>query len=82
VIKLKSRKSILQVPKKNISFFLLGKRRCPGEALAKSAIFLFFVGVMQKFQLLPEPGKGFIQTELKSGLIQAPKPYKMLIVPR
>ena len=50
--------------------------------MAKSAIFLFFVGVMQKFQLLPEPGKGFIQTELKSGLIQAPKPYKMLIVPR
>ncbi|XP_018057725.1 PREDICTED: probable cytochrome P450 305a1 [Atta colombica] len=66
----------------NIILFGKGKRRCPGEALAKSATFLFFVGIMQKFQLLPEPGKGFIQTELKSGLILAPKPYKMLIVPR
>ncbi|KAG5310534.1 CP305 protein, partial [Acromyrmex insinuator] len=66
----------------NIILFGKGKRRCPGEALAKSATFLFFVGIMQKFQLLPEPGKGSIQTELNIGLLCEPKPYKMLIVPR
>lgn len=66
----------------NIILFGKGKRRCPGEALAKSATFLFFIGVMQKFQLLPEPGKGFIQTELTSGIIYGPKPYETLIVPR
>jgi len=50
--------------------------------LAKSATFFFFVGVIQKFQLLPEPGKESIKIESKSGLIREPKPYKMLIVPR
>jgi len=63
-------------------FCLSGKRRCPGEALARSAIFLLFVGVMQKYRLLPEPGKESIKMELTSGLILALKPYEMLILPR
>ncbi|KYN45015.1 hypothetical protein ALC56_00489 [Trachymyrmex septentrionalis] len=73
---------VYQKQHENIILFGKGKRRCPGEALAKSATFFFFVGVIQKFQLLPEPGKESIQIESKSGLIREPKPYKMLIVPR
>ncbi|XP_012535700.1 probable cytochrome P450 305a1 [Monomorium pharaonis] len=66
----------------NIITFGKGKRRCPGAALAKSAMFLLFVGVMQKYRLLPVPGKGYIKTDFTSGLIAAPKPYEMLIVSR
>lgn len=71
------------VQRGNISFFSsLGRRRCPGEALAKSAIFLLFIGVMQKYRLLPMPGKKSIKMELNTGLTISLKPYEMLIVPR
>jgi len=63
-------------------FYLSGKRRCPGEALARSALFLLFVGVMQKYRLLPVPGKESIKMDFTSGLILALKPYEMLILPR
>lgn len=66
----------------NIILFGKGKRRCPGEALAKSALFLLFVGVMQKYCLLPVPGKKSIKMDLSIGLIMSLKPYEMLIVPR
>lgn len=59
-----------------------GKRRCPGEALAKSAIFLLFVGVMQKYRLLPAPNEESVKLEITSGLTIAPKPYKAFLVPR
>ncbi|XP_029161083.1 probable cytochrome P450 305a1 [Nylanderia fulva] len=66
----------------NFTPFGKGKRRCPGEALAKSALFLLLVGVLQKYNLLPVPGEKSITAEFTSGLIISPKPYKMLIVPR
>ncbi|XP_011646186.1 probable cytochrome P450 305a1 [Pogonomyrmex barbatus] len=69
-------------PHENILLFGKGKRRCPGEALARSAMFLLFVGVMQKYRLLPMPGEKFIKMELSAGLTIAPKPYEMLILPR
>ena len=34
--------------------FSVGKRRCPGEGLAKANIFLIFTSMMQKFRFLPE----------------------------
>ncbi|XP_071634784.1 probable cytochrome P450 305a1 [Temnothorax longispinosus] len=69
-------------PHDSIILFGKGKRRCPGAALARSAIFLLFVGVMQKYRLLPVPGKKSIKMELTTGLTIAPKPYEMLVVPR
>ncbi|XP_067207678.1 probable cytochrome P450 305a1 [Linepithema humile] len=69
-------------PDKNIIIFGKGKRRCPGESLAKTAIFLLFAGVMQRYRLLPIPGKETIEAEIGTGLTIAPKPYEMLIIPR
>ncbi|CAL7939980.1 unnamed protein product [Xylocopa violacea] len=69
-------------PDTNIIQFGKGKRRCPGEVLAKNALFLFFVGVLQKFTLLPVPGKGPYSMEFIFGLTTVPKPYKLLTVPR
>ncbi|XP_076623309.1 putative cytochrome P450 305a1 [Colletes latitarsis] len=59
-----------------------GRRRCPGNILAKSALFLLFVGVMKKYSLLPVPSKGPWTVETIPGLIMSPKPYDVLIVPR
>ncbi|XP_014476523.1 PREDICTED: probable cytochrome P450 305a1 [Dinoponera quadriceps] len=66
----------------NLITFGKGKRRCPGEALAKSAIFLLFVGVMQKYRLLPISCEESVKLVLNSGLTISPKPYKVLLVPR
>jgi hypothetical protein len=60
----------------------LGHRRCPGEALSKTAIFLLFVGIMQNYRLLPKPGNQNIKMDINPGLTLSPKPYEMLIVPR
>ncbi|KAL0099680.1 hypothetical protein PUN28_019821 [Cardiocondyla obscurior] len=69
-------------PSDNVILFGKGKRRCPGEILAKSAIFLLFIGVMQKYRLLPIPGKRSIEMKLSTGLTLTPKPYEMLLVPK
>lgn len=62
-------------------FFFLGHRRCPGEIVAKSAIFLIFSGVMRHFQLLP--GNNDIpDLEPQPGLTISPKPYHVLLVER
>ncbi|XP_043286114.1 probable cytochrome P450 305a1 [Venturia canescens] len=63
-------------------FFGGGHRRCPGEAETKATLFLFFVGIMHRFQLLPKPGEGLPDTEPSQGLMMSPKPYESLFVPR
>lgn len=66
----------------NIILFGKGHRRCPGEALARTGMFLIFVGIMQKYRLLPMPGKQNVKMEINPGLTLSAKPYEMLIVPR
>lgn len=61
---------------------IAGKRRCPGEILAQSAIFILFVGVMQKYSLVPVPGKGPYSVEINYGMAISPKPYETLAIPR
>nr|XP_033183429.1 probable cytochrome P450 305a1 [Bombus vancouverensis nearcticus] len=59
-----------------------GRRRCPGEVLAKSALFILFTGIMQKYNLRPVPGKGPNSVEIIYGLTSSPKPYEVLVTPR
>ncbi|XP_014612259.1 PREDICTED: probable cytochrome P450 305a1 [Polistes canadensis] len=66
----------------NLTLFGKGNRRCPGEKLAKSAIFLLFVGIMQKYTLLPIQDKGPYVIEIIPGLTLSPKPYEVLVVPQ
>ncbi|XP_033223928.1 probable cytochrome P450 305a1 [Belonocnema kinseyi] len=66
----------------NLILFGQGKRRCPGEILARSAIFLLFSGVLQRFELHPLPGQQPPVLNIVPGLTISPKPYEILLVPR
>ncbi|RVE46694.1 hypothetical protein evm_008657 [Chilo suppressalis] len=61
--------------------FGLGRRRCPGDSLAKSFIFIVFVGILQKYRL--ECSNGVLPSpEPVIGLISAPRPYTAEFKPR
>ncbi|KFB45025.1 AGAP005656-PA-like protein [Anopheles sinensis] len=68
-----------------LMFFGIGKRRCLGEVLARACLFTFFVGIMQKFELLepvnPQPGME-PSTVLRPGITLSPKPYDVVFKPR
>lgn len=70
----------------NVSFnaevCVLGKRRCLGEALGKSSLFLFFTGLMHNFTLNtcsegPQP-----QVDGINGFTISPQPFKAFLIPR
>uniref|UniRef100_A0A182UIL2 Cytochrome P450 n=1 Tax=Anopheles melas TaxID=34690 RepID=A0A182UIL2_9DIPT len=68
-----------------LMFFGIGKRRCLGEVLARACLFTFFVGVMQKFELLkPEGGNREMEPSivLRPGITLSPKPYEVVFRPR
>ncbi|XP_067946650.1 cytochrome P450 2D26-like [Watersipora subatra] len=63
--------------------FGLGRRVCPGESLAKMEFFIFFVTLLQRFDVcLPE---GVTMTD-KAGpndtVVRAPPPYKLIFTAR
>ncbi|XP_078042160.1 putative cytochrome P450 305a1 isoform X2 [Augochlora pura] len=69
-------------PDVNSVTFGKGRRKCPGAVLAKTSTFIIFVGVMQKFTVLPIPGKEPKSIEIIPGIAITPKPYEVLLVPR
>ncbi|XP_028159269.1 probable cytochrome P450 305a1 [Ostrinia furnacalis] len=61
--------------------FGLGRRRCPGDSLAKSFIFIVFVGVLQKYRI--EHCNGVLPSgDPIIGLISSPRPYAADFIPR
>ncbi|XP_035913568.1 probable cytochrome P450 305a1 [Anopheles stephensi] len=69
-----------------LMFFGIGKRRCLGEVLARACLFTFFVGVMQKFELLKPTEASDPEAEpsivLRPGITLSPKPYTVVFRPR
>ncbi len=49
--------------------FSTGKRVCIGENLAKNQMFLFTSCLVQRFHILPEPGKPFPTLTVKTGSV-------------
>ncbi|KAG7189775.1 hypothetical protein KM043_017438 [Ampulex compressa] len=62
--------------------FGLGKRRCPGEALARSSLFLFFTYAIHYFHFEISPAHGKPDPEGYDGFVISPKPYYLKLTPR
>ncbi|XP_053209396.1 cytochrome P450 2C15-like [Panonychus citri] len=62
-----------------------GKRVCPGESLANLQLFLYVVSILQKFKVLPEPGKQISFESRYNGGRQPKNPiyviFKQLTIP-
>ncbi|KAG8035088.1 hypothetical protein G9C98_001578 [Cotesia typhae] len=69
-------------PSKKLTFFGGGHRRCPGETVAKSEVFLLFAGIMKNFKLLPMCDNDLPDINPQPGLTISPKPYEVLLVKR
>ena len=62
--------------------FQIGKRVCPGEGLAKAELFLFLVGLIQKFKFEPERPGTTVDYTLKHGFTWIPQRHDKIIVTR
>ena len=51
--------------------FSVGKRQCPGEGVARAEIFLFFVGLLQRFKFEPAGGKDEIHIGSHHGITRS-----------
>lgn len=55
-----------------------GKRKCLGERLARDELFLFFTGLIQAFNIVPENDE--VNFEGQTGLfLREPKPFKVVL---
>ena len=56
-----------------------GKRKCLGELVARASLFMFTVGILQKFTVdVPPNGKMPDTKAQSSGLIASPTPYELV----
>ena len=68
------------IPSNYVISFGVGPRQCLGEQLARMEVFIFLVGMIQKFEFLPDPS----QYELpiieqgSLGFVYLPLPYKLV----
>ncbi|KAI1892067.1 hypothetical protein AGOR_G00150160 [Albula goreensis] len=61
--------------------FSIGKRKCPGEPLARMELFLFFTSLLQRFSFLPPTGKE-LTFKYEIGITCGPKPFEICAVTR
>ncbi|XP_063236602.1 methyl farnesoate epoxidase-like isoform X2 [Bacillus rossius redtenbacheri] len=62
--------------------FGLGKRRCLGEALARTSLFVFFTTLLHNFTLSQPPGLPPPSTQGYDGVTISPRPFAALLTPR
>lgn len=66
----------------NFMPFGMGKRRCIGESLAKSSLFLFFASFLHAFDIEPTEGETLPDLLGSDGITLSPNPYKVLVTKR
>ncbi|CAH0716015.1 unnamed protein product, partial [Brenthis ino] len=65
----------------HIYSFGLGRRRCPGDSLAKSFIFIVFVGIIQKYRI--ECSNGVLPSDIPDiGMLSSAKPFTAEFIAR
>ena len=63
--------------------FSVGKRICLGETLARQELFIFFVGLMQRFRVAASPEHQLPSEHLGThGITRAPMAYKVVFIKR
>ena len=62
--------------------FQIGKRVCPGEGLAKAELFLFLVGLIQKFKFEPETPGTIVDYTMIPGFTWVPHRHDRIKVSR
>ncbi len=62
--------------------FGVGKRRCLGETLARTSLYLFITGLLSYFTLTKENEADHLTTAPMVGAVRTPHPYKMRFIPR
>ncbi len=62
--------------------FGLGKRQCPGKALARTQIYMVFTGLMSMFKLEKAHENDYISTVPIDGVSLSPASFKIIFKPR
>ncbi|XP_059054095.1 farnesoate epoxidase-like [Achroia grisella] len=70
------------VQDERILAFGLGRRRCIGEGLAKSELFMFVTHLLQKFTLKIPQGDPMPSTEPIDGITLSARPFRLVFEPR
>ena len=70
------------VPNPRVIPFGLGKRRCLGETLARIELYMFFTGILSRFNVVKANAGEVLETEPIYGNTLSPKPYKLKFVER
>ena len=61
--------------------FILGRRNCLGESLAKMEIFLFFTNLVKSYHFEPTEG-AVLTSDEQPGLSRIPKSFKVRVIDR
>ena len=62
----------------NLVPFGVGRRQCLGESLARQELFLFLVGLLQQFQVVPDPSYPLPSIHIgQQGLVRRPFPFQV-----
>jgi len=64
----------------NVIPFSIGPRHCLGEQLARTEVFMFLVGMVQKFEFLPDASEKQLPTieDGSSGVAFTPISFKLV----
>ena len=67
-------------PHAQVIAFGTGKRRCPGEFLAKIELYSFFAAIVHRFTLEKDPDH--LPCGINDDIFRIPKPYRVKFVAR
>ncbi|BET00584.1 cytochrome P450 [Nesidiocoris tenuis] len=62
--------------------FGMGKRKCIGESLAKTSLFLFLTNILHKFTISPVPGRPIPSLKGLDGATISPQSFKCVFTPK